>query len=270
MTTVAFVGKSGTGKSHIATAVAKKIGADAFIDDGLLISSDKIVAGVSAKKEPTKIASIRRAIFTDAEHARQVRAAIKKNNFQKLMIIGTSDSMVYEIADKIGAGQVEHIYRIEEFATPDDISKARQIRKESGKHVIPVPTFEIKKDFSGYFIDSFKQFMTGKRWGDIVETNKSVVRPTFSYMGGFSISDQVLVTICQHEAKKIDGIVKVTGVVVEPVETGVKLYMDVTVKFGIHIPTTMMKAKQLIKEVAEELTAINVNSINIHVKRIVY
>ena len=33
---------------------------------------------------------------------------------------------------------------------------ARKIRVTEGKHVIPVPTFEIKKDFSGYLLTHFK------------------------------------------------------------------------------------------------------------------
>ena len=35
---------------------------------------------------------------------------------------------------------------------------ARRIRITEGKHVIPVPTFEIKKDFSGYLLDPLQIF----------------------------------------------------------------------------------------------------------------
>ena len=38
MKVIAFVGESGTGKSYRAISVAKREGADAMIDDGLLIS----------------------------------------------------------------------------------------------------------------------------------------------------------------------------------------------------------------------------------------
>ena len=38
------------------------------------------------------------------------------------------------------------------------MEEARRIRTTQGKHVIPVPTFEIKKDFSGYILDPLQIF----------------------------------------------------------------------------------------------------------------
>ena len=54
MRVIAFVGPSGTGKSYRSVMVSQQYGADAIIDDGLLISHGKVIAGTSAKKEPTK------------------------------------------------------------------------------------------------------------------------------------------------------------------------------------------------------------------------
>ena len=51
MKVVAFVGPSGTGKSHRAIGIAHKNNCDAIIDDGLLIKGTKILAGTSAKNE---------------------------------------------------------------------------------------------------------------------------------------------------------------------------------------------------------------------------
>ena len=50
MEVVAFVGPSGTGKSHRAIGVAHNNNCDAIIDDGLLIKGTKILAGTSAKR----------------------------------------------------------------------------------------------------------------------------------------------------------------------------------------------------------------------------
>jgi len=61
---IALVGPSGTGKSHHAMWVAQEYGCRAIIDDGLLISGSRIVAGKSAKREETKTAAVRRAVFT--------------------------------------------------------------------------------------------------------------------------------------------------------------------------------------------------------------
>ena len=77
MRTIAFVGPSGTGKSYRATMIAGQYGADGIIDDGILISHGKLIAGSSAKKEPTRLASVRHALFTDDSHANAVKSAIK-------------------------------------------------------------------------------------------------------------------------------------------------------------------------------------------------
>lgn len=64
MKVVAFVGPSGTGKSHRAIGIAHKNNCDAIIDDGLLIKGTKILAGTSAKNETNRIQAVKRAIFT--------------------------------------------------------------------------------------------------------------------------------------------------------------------------------------------------------------
>ena len=69
MEVVAFIGPTGTGKSHRASKVAHDCGADVIIDDGLLIKDNKIIAGTSAKYETNKIRSVKKAIFADDEHA---------------------------------------------------------------------------------------------------------------------------------------------------------------------------------------------------------
>ena len=65
MEVYALVGPSGTGKSYRAISFANEMGILYIIDDGLLIKDNRILAGVSAKKEPTKLAAVRRALFID-------------------------------------------------------------------------------------------------------------------------------------------------------------------------------------------------------------
>ena len=50
MEVIAFVGGSGTGKSHRALVLAHENSVECIIDDGILIHDNKIVAGFSAKK----------------------------------------------------------------------------------------------------------------------------------------------------------------------------------------------------------------------------
>lgn len=63
MKIVSFTGKSGTGKSYQATALAQSRGFDAIIDDGLLIYKGQIVAGTSAKKCASKAAAMEDCAF---------------------------------------------------------------------------------------------------------------------------------------------------------------------------------------------------------------
>ena len=55
MEVYALIGSSGTGKSHHAQAVAFREGINIILDDGLLIQGSRIIAGRSAKREPTKL-----------------------------------------------------------------------------------------------------------------------------------------------------------------------------------------------------------------------
>ena len=50
-----LVGKSGTGKSFHSMNLCKRLGIEAIIDDGLFIYRNRVIAGVSAKKEKTYI-----------------------------------------------------------------------------------------------------------------------------------------------------------------------------------------------------------------------
>ena len=65
MRVYAFVGPSGTGKSYRAQMVAGENNIEYIIDDGLLVNENEVVAGTSAKKAPTKIETVRHAIFIE-------------------------------------------------------------------------------------------------------------------------------------------------------------------------------------------------------------
>ena len=72
----AFVGPSGTGKSYRAQMVAGAYNIKFIIDDGLLVKENAIVAGQSAKKAPTKIETIKKALFNDEKQKSEMQEAI--------------------------------------------------------------------------------------------------------------------------------------------------------------------------------------------------
>jgi len=123
-----FVGPSGTGKSHRVQWVAKEHNIECIIDDGLFIRGNRVLAGSSAKKEQTRIASVRRALFTDVIHAQEVKDAIKIYDPEAIIILGTSNEMVGKIALMLELPEISETIRIEDVATEEEMSKVISIR----------------------------------------------------------------------------------------------------------------------------------------------
>ena len=153
---IAFVGPSGTGKSTRAIKVARDNNIYYIIDDGLLINGSRIVAGTSAKKAPTKMESVRQAIFVDPTRSSVMRRALIESMPRALMILGTSDSMLSKICENLWLNQPSMLIRIEDVSTEEERRLARNTRMTEGMHTIPVPSMEIKHEFSGYFSDQVK------------------------------------------------------------------------------------------------------------------
>lgn len=202
--TIALVGPSGTGKSHHAMTVAQEWSCDAIIDDGLLISGSRIVAGRSAKREETKTAAIRRAIFSAPGHALEVREALLTVKPKRLLVLGTSITMVDRIVSRLGLPQPKQQLNISDFSTQEDIDRALWQRRQEGKHVIPAPALEVKKTFSGYLVDPIRAFTLSRERHPAPE--RSVVRPTYSYFGRFYIYDSVVMQVAQRVASEVPGV----------------------------------------------------------------
>jgi ABC-type dipeptide/oligopeptide/nickel transport system ATPase component len=266
MKIVAFIGASGSGKSYRAMWVAKENNIDFIIDDGLLIKGNRIIAGFSAKKEHTKLASVRRALFIEPDHAQQVIEAIATENPSGILILGTSLGMVEAIIKALNLPPISKVIYIEDVADQEEIEKARTARRVEGKHVIPVPTFEIKKDFSGYFIDSLRIFRRRGKDEDPLVIDKSVVRPTFSYMGDYTISNQVIYTICEYEITKIPHVTKVNKIWLENKPSGLIINIVLTFNYGIILHSAAKEVQAKVKEAVEKYTAINVLAVNITIK----
>lgn len=264
----AFVGPSGTGKSYRAQMVASENHINYIIDDGLLINENDVIAGTSAKKAPTKVETVKRAIFINEKDRNEMKKAIKKCKPESILILGTSDGMIDKIAENLGLPKpCKRIY-IQDVATEAEMETAKRIRITQGKHVIPVPTFEIKKDFSGYILDPLQIFKFKGNGKDPYMTEKSIIRPTFSYLGNFTISDTVFRQIAEYLAKKTDAIYKVMRTRVESTPEGPNIYMEVSINYGYNILTTLREFKEKIKKEIEKLTTMNVQQITIVAKGI--
>jgi len=266
---VGFIGPSGSGKSHRATWVARERDIDFIIDDGLLIKGNSIVAGTSAKKEKTKIGSKRRALFTEESHAEDVKRALKLYKPEAILILGTSDGMVESIAKKLELPNVTEKIYINEVASELEIRQAMYTRKEQGKHVIPVPTFEIKKDFSGYFLDPLQIFKRKGKGSYQLVGEKSVVRPTFSYMGSYTISDYTIYQIIEYVVSNIEGVARISRFRAENHPDGIYIDMDLVLIYGYVIRPLLAEIRKKVTEEIEKLTALNIKTMNITVKSLI-
>ena len=155
-----------------------------------------------------------------------------------------------------------------EVATEEEMENARRIRVTEGKHVIPVPTFEIKKDFSGYLLDPLQIFKSTGKGKTPYIAEKSIIRPTFSYMGNFTISDNVFKQIIENLANREPSIYKVVRTRVDKGELGTEIYMEVIVNYGKKIVDILHDFQVRSKKEIERLTAMNVAKIDVMAKGI--
>ncbi|MGI6620767.1 MAG: hypothetical protein ACOX35_04855 [Bacillota bacterium] len=264
---IALVGPSGTGKSHHAMWVAQEYGCGAIIDDGLLISGSRIVAGRSAKREETKTAAVRRAVFTSAGHALEVRSALEDLNLQRLLVLGTSVSMVQRIVSRLGLSQPSVILDIRDLASEEEVREALWRRRQEGKHVIPAPVFEVKKTFSGYLVDPLKIFVKAREKKPAV-LERSVVRPTYSYFGNFYIADNVVMQIATKICYEIEGVKRVLRVLVLTTGDGAMLQVELVLNYGAEVFSVMRQVQSRLKQKLEYLTGIYLLSVDVITKKI--
>lgn len=279
MDVIAFVGPSGTGKSHRALLVAHNTQSDAIIDDGLYIKDGKIMAGTSAKKEQNKVLAVKRAIFVLPGHAEEVSQAIEESQPKRILILGTSENMVIKIAKALKLPEISKFIHIEDIATPAEMDKAREHRLQKGKHVVPVPTIELKPHFSGYLVDSLSSLLkrnTEQQRRQRHLGEKSIVRPVFSYCGKLVIDDSAIEAIVKKILEDGDSVNKVADVEVSHVykgdgaigyeSQGIEISCSVIISFGKHIPTLVQQMQVEVKKEVERLTGMAVKKVNITIR----
>ena len=267
MEVIAFVGPSGTGKIHRAIGVAFDNKCDAIIDDGLLIKGTRILAGTSAKNEENRIQAVKRAIFSDDEHARVVREALGKNNIRRLLIIATSDNMINKICKRLNLEEPAKTVYIHQIASKKEIKKARYSRLQEGKHIVPVPSVELKPHFTGYFADLPYNIFSKQR-KEKKDADRSIVRPAFSFYGKLLIADTAIESIIEIIANKMLGVDKVTDVKIRrrTDSKGITICLEVILFYGVQIFTITRQLQAKIKEKVEYMTAMQVKNVNVSIR----
>ncbi|MGI6712730.1 MAG: Asp23/Gls24 family envelope stress response protein [Bacillota bacterium] len=271
----ALVGQSGTGKSHHAIFATQEYHIDMIIDDGLLIKGSYILAGTSAKRSPTKIGAIKTALFTEDNHAQELKDIINKHKPSSILILGTSVGMVKKIAQRLELPCPETIINIEDIASRKSIIKAQQIRSKYGTHVVPAPSVEVKQKFSGSITDPLRSLFRRKTPHNKTLVPKSlwvdqtVVRPAFNYLGKFLIADNVITEIVKHVGTSLTGVDRILKVNTETTDKGLILHIDTCLVYGYFIPDTMAALQKSIKKTVEYMTSLNIISVDIHAVKLV-
>lgn len=266
MEVFAFVGSTGTGKSYKAFHVAKDRGIEYIIDDGLLIGGSRIIAGKSAKREKTKVASVKRALISDEEHRNEIKEAFEEEGVEKLMIIGTSVKMTDRIRVALDLPEIKEVIYITDVSTPEEIECAKNSRNTEGKHVIPVPHMEVRKAFSGYFLDSLRVFRKKGKHSDFAE--KTIIRPSYSYMGKYDISVNALNQLTEMSAMNVVGVEKIYRCRAVEFGDGLKLELEVGVFFIPRIDLLALKIQVECGEAMNNMTGLNVYGVNVSIKGI--
>jgi uncharacterized alkaline shock family protein YloU/adenylate kinase family enzyme len=269
----ALVGESGTGKSFRALLVAQKYEIDYIIDDGLLIRENRILAGHSAKKEKTFLAAVKVALFDEKAHRDEVAKKLQGEKTKKILILGTSEKMVNKITARLQLPLPSKIIKIEDISSQEEIDKAIRNRRIEGKHVIPVPSIEIRRSYPNIFYKAIKIFRrkTGPRAFSAPPSvhEKSVVRPEYSKRGKVIISEAALSQMVIHCIDEFNNDIRIKKIMVRDDEMGYRLVITIDVPFGTQLGGNIHELQQYIIENIERYTGILIEEVNIIIDKFI-
>ena len=155
--------------------------------------------------------------------------------------------------------------------------------------MIPVPSVQLKKDFAGYFMDPVKilkdlsasasasrvgtaLISSGVVSGSSMYTENtrdiSVVRPTFSYLGEFTISDRVIEDIVRGTSKKAGNKLKIISVYENALYENLEIDIHALATDECNPFHEVKRLQEYVSLMVEKMTAFNVYRINVYLKGI--
>ena len=177
--------------------------------------------------------------------------------------------MTDKIIDRLGLPALpqdsERRINIEDITTPQEREMAHKQRNEYGKHVIPAPALQLKRTFAGYFMDPLK-FFRGKDTGAAAE--RTVVRPAYSYMGEYFVSEKVIDDIIMCLAHEMSAVGRVIHIVQYPKPEAYKLKIAIKIRKGYPVWPSARDFQKSVEEQIEKMTAFNIAQIDIEVRGI--
>jgi hypothetical protein len=266
----ALIGRSGTGKSFRAMLLAQKYNISFIIDDGLLIKGQKILAGKSAKREKAYLTAIKTALFNDEKHAIEVKKTLKKQDFKRILIIGTSIGLVRKITHNLGLPAPSRIINIKDIATEEEIQLAIKARKLEGKHIIPVPAIEVKRNYPSMIYETIRIFLKKSVFKPkrLNTFEKTVVRPAFSKRGKMNISETALSQMVLHCVNEFDQELHVEKVVLKKELEGYNMEIFIGVPFGKALAESVPLLQNYILDNIEGYTGMMLKEVNITISHV--
>ena len=265
----------GTGKSYRAQKIAYDNNIETIIDDGLLIKGSRVIEGVSAKTAKTKVQTVKAALFSTEKEQERIRNSIKKERVKSILILGTSDEMVKRIKENLKLPKIEKTIYIQDVSTKEEMEEAVRIRRTEGKHIVPVPTFEIKKDFSGILLDPFQILKRGRKKNkknkkENAGVERSVIRPAFSYFGKYTIKDKVFKDIIRLVCDRIKGITEISTIRIDKAQNSndIEISMNMEIAYGYNIEEMAEEMKKQAKKELEYMTSVNISMVNVKIVKI--
>ena len=261
----AFVGPAGTGKSQRASQVARQHGIDLIVDDGLVVSRGRIMAGRSAKSEDNMVRAIRRALFEYPAHRAEVMGFLEGRAPCKLMLLATSEGMMRKIVAKLGLNDPVKIIGITDVATREEIDNALRERREKRQHVVPVARTQIQRNFAGKLVSQLKDLFKSKDRDD----GRTIVKPPFSFDGHVTIGREAILEMCRRLVVIGDHVRKVHEIELETDDDSLEVNLEIDLRLGNR--SALLIARLLQKKISVGLsyfTGMDVRKVNVKIHEI--
>ena len=218
------------------------------------------------------MAAVKAALFDNRERRDEVVRRLRGEKFRKILLLGTSEKMVNKIALRLELPPPARIIHIEDIASQEDIEKAIRTRKIEGKHVIPVPSIEVKRSYPHIFYDAiriFKRRRLPETLGSTPQVHeKSVVRPEYSKRGKVLISPAALSQMVIHCVDEYNEEIRIKKIAVKDEKSGYRLVITIDVPYGIQLGGDMHELQQYVIDNIERYTGILIEEVNIIIDKI--
>ena len=218
------------------------------------------------------MAAVKVALFDQKAHRDEIAKKLQGEKTRKILILGTSERMVNKIAARLQLPVPTKIIKIEDIASREEIDRAIRSRRIEGKHVIPVPSIEVKRNYPNIFykaINIFKEKTGPVNIGATPSVHeKSLVRPEYSKRGKVIISEGALSQMVIHCVDEYNKDIRIKKIVVRDDEMGYRLVTKIDVPYGTQLGGNIHELQQYIIDNIERYTGILIEEVNIIIDKI--